>query len=98
MLKMSRRRVDVVGDTPVATLVYQRRVHQIALSEMPVSVAGGSIEPHVQVRDGFSLLQWKRLDASSQPCPICRRPNWTPSGPDFRRAAAAEREEPPKQP
>src|ERR1700733_11961052 len=35
-------RVDVVGRTPVATLVYQRREHQIALTEMPASSVGGS--------------------------------------------------------
>ena len=34
-------RVDVVGKTPVATLIYQRREHQIALTEMPASSADG---------------------------------------------------------
>ena len=31
------RRVDVVGATPVPTLIYQRREHQIALSEVQES-------------------------------------------------------------
>jgi anti-sigma factor RsiW len=89
-------RVDVVGETPVATLVYQRREHQIALSEMPASVAGGSIEPRVQTRDGFSLLQWTeggRLFAAVSDLPPAELDTF---GADFRRAAAAEREEPPK--
>ena len=32
-------RIDVIGETPVATLIYQRREHQIALSELPASLA-----------------------------------------------------------
>ena len=51
-------RIDVVGTTPVATLVYRRREHQIALSELsapPHNVAG---EPTRQSRDGYSLMRW----------------------------------------
>ena len=51
-------RIDVVGKTPVATLIYQRREHQIALSEMPASLAGAPTLPQSSVREGYSLLEW----------------------------------------
>jgi len=49
-------RVDVVGATPAPTLIYQRREHQIALTEMPT--ASGPREPRLATRDGYSLLEW----------------------------------------
>ena len=51
-------RVDVVGKMPVATLVYQRREHQIALTEMPAPSADGSKAPRGETRDGYSILEW----------------------------------------
>jgi anti-sigma factor RsiW len=89
-------RVDVVGQTPVATLIYQRREHQIALSEMPLGSAGGSGASDRRTRDGFSLLEWsdggRRFTAVSDLPPG----ELDTFGAAFRRAAAAEREEPPK--
>ena len=89
-------RVDVVGETPVATLVYQRREHQIALSEMPLSSTGAPGQPGSRTRDGFSLLEWtdggRRFTAVSDLPPA----ELDAFGAAFRRAAAAEREEPPK--
>ena len=46
-------RIDVVGRMPVATLVYQRREHQIALTEMPAPSADGSKVPRGETRDGY---------------------------------------------
>ena len=89
-------RIDVVGHTPVATLVYQRREHQIALSEMPLSVPGGSIGPRQENRDGFSLLEWTDggcLFAAVSDLPPAELDAF---GAAFRRAAAAEREKPSK--
>jgi anti-sigma factor RsiW len=88
-------RVDVVGKTPVATLVYQRREHQIALSEMP-GVAGASSTPRRESRDGFALIEWD--DGGRHYAAVSDMP---PSELDafaeaFRRAASAEREEPAK--
>jgi anti-sigma factor RsiW len=89
-------RVDVVGRTPVATLIYQRREHQIALSEMPLASAEGSGSTDRRTRDGFSLLEWadggRRFTAVSDLPPA----ELDAFGAAFRRAAAAEREEPSK--
>ena len=90
-------RIDVVGKTPVATLVYQRREHQIALSEMPAP-AGAPSEPRRETRDGYSLLEWTdagRLYAAVSDMPPSELDAF---GEAFRRAAAAEREEAPKAP
>ena len=88
-------RIDVIGMTPVATLIYQRREHQIALTEMRASGdASGAMRR--ETRDGFSLLSWshegRRFMAVS---------DMPPSELDafheaFSRAAAAEHEEAPK--
>jgi anti-sigma factor RsiW len=85
-------RIDVVGGTPVPTLVYQRREHQIALSEMATSGDETSSAPTSQTRDGYSLLRW--VDKSHLYEAVSDLP---PTELDafavaFRRAAAAERE------
>ena len=87
-------RVDVVKGEPVATLVYQRREHQIALSELP---GGEAREPRRETRDGFALVEWS--DGTRRFVAISDLP---PAELDafvaaFRSAAAAEREEPSKQ-
>jgi anti-sigma factor RsiW len=89
-------RVDVVGKTPVATLIYQRREHQIALTEMPASSADGSSESRRETRDGYSIFEWTeggRLYAAVSDLPPAELDAF---GVAFRRAAAAEREETPK--
>jgi anti-sigma factor RsiW len=88
-------RIDVIGKTPVATIVYQRREHQIALSEMPAS-GGESGAPRREARDGYALLEWE--DGGRRYVAVSDMP---PSELEafreaFRRAAAAEREEAPK--
>jgi anti-sigma factor RsiW len=88
-------RVDVVGATPVATLIYQRREHQIALSEMPAG-AGASGEPRRATRDGYSIIEWTdggRLFAAVSDLPPAELDAFAVA---FRRAAAAEREDAPK--
>ena len=86
-------RIDVIGMTPVATLIYQRREHQIALTEMPAS---GDAPMRRETRDGFSLLSWthqgrRYMAVSDMP------PSELDAFHDaFSRAAAAEREEAPK--
>ncbi len=89
-------RVDVVGREPVATLVYQRREHQIALSELPRAGADGMTPPHRETHDGFALLEWsdkgRRYVAVSDLPPA----ELDAFGAAFRSAAAAEREEPAK--
>jgi anti-sigma factor RsiW len=89
-------RVDVVGATPVATLIYQRREHQIALSEMPASGAGTSAEPRRSTREGYAIVEWTdggRLFAAVSDLPPAALDAFAAA---FRRAAAAEREDPPK--
>jgi anti-sigma factor RsiW len=89
-------RIDVVGETPVATLIYQRREHQIALSELPASLAAGAALTGAASRDGFSLIGWsdrqRRYIAVSDLPPA----ELEAFGAAFRRAAEAEREEPAK--
>jgi anti-sigma factor RsiW len=89
-------RIDVIGKMPVPTLVYRRREHQIALSEMPASGGDAFREPHHETRDGYSLLEWTdrgRLFAAVSDLPPAELGAF---GAAFRRAAAAEREEAPK--
>ena len=89
-------RIDVVGKMPVPTLVYQRREHQIALSEIPASSAERPSEPRRETRDGYSLLEWTeggRLYAAVSDLPPAELDAFAAA---FRRAAAAEREDMPK--
>jgi anti-sigma factor RsiW len=85
-------RIDVVGATPVSTVVYKRREHQIALTEVPAPADASSVPRH-ETRDGYALLQW--ADKGMLYTAVSDLP---PSELDafsgaFRRAAAAEREE-----
>jgi len=89
-------RIDVVGKMPVPTLVYQRREHQIALSEIPAASAERPSEPRRETRDGYSLLEWTeggRLYAAVSDLPPAELDAFVAA---FRRAAAAEREDTPK--
>jgi anti-sigma factor RsiW len=51
-------RIAVVGVTPVPTLVYQRREHWIALTELPLSLGGGALAAREGTLDGFRLVRW----------------------------------------
>ncbi|HEY1942975.1 MAG TPA: hypothetical protein VGH40_12705 [Roseiarcus sp.] len=87
-------RVDVVGSTPVPTLVYQRREHQIALSEIQES-DGITSAPRATTRDGYAVLEWSdrgRRYVAVSDLPPAEVEAFAAA---FRRAAAAEREEPP---
>jgi anti-sigma factor RsiW len=89
-------RVDVVGETPVATLIYQRREHQIALTEMATSSAAASSEPRRETRNGYSILEWTeggRVYAAVSDLPPAELDAFSVA---FRRSAAAEREDTPK--
>jgi anti-sigma factor RsiW len=88
-------RVDVIGGRPAATLVYQRREHAIALTELP---GGGeaSGEPRREARDGYALLEWSdqtRRYVAISDLPPAELDTFAAA---FRKAAAAEREEPAK--
>jgi anti-sigma factor RsiW len=90
-------RIDVVGRTPVPTLVYQRREHQIALSELPERRNGDLGAPRRETRDGYSLLHWAdngRLYMAVSDLPPAELDVF---GAAFRQAAAVEREGAPKQ-
>jgi anti-sigma factor RsiW len=89
-------RVDVVGATPVATLIYQRREHQVALSELPPSLGSGASEPRASTREGYALSEWsdgQRRYVAVSDLPPAELATFADA---FRRAAAAEREEPAK--
>jgi len=51
-------RIAVVGATPVPTLVYQRREHWIALTELPLSLGDRALGPREGTLDGFRLVRW----------------------------------------
>jgi anti-sigma factor RsiW len=89
-------RVDVIGTVPVATLIYQRREHQIALSELPAAPDAASSEPRRVTRDGYALLEWSDAGRRYVAVSDLPAPELDAFAAAFRRAAAAEREEPPK--
>jgi anti-sigma factor RsiW len=89
-------RIDVIGQTPVPTLVYQRREHQIALSEMQGSGDRAASEPRLSTQGGYNLVEWQdggRLYAGVSDLPPAELDAFAAA---FRRAAAAEREDAPK--
>ena len=50
-------RLDVIGRTPVPTLVYQRRKHVISLTEVP-SPGRPDAAPRNQTDNGYNLVTW----------------------------------------
>ena len=52
-------RVDVIGTTPVATLVYGRRLHLISLSAMPAASSPHVLSTPKSVK-GYNLVQWSQ--------------------------------------
>ena len=51
-------RVAVVGATPLPTLVYQRREHWIAVTELPLSLADGATDAREGALSGFRVIRW----------------------------------------
>ena len=75
-------RIDVVGRTPVPTLVYQRREHQIALSELPERANGAFRSATTRnARWLFDASNGPITGASIWPSPIYPPPNSTLSAP-----------------
>lgn len=87
-------RVDIVGTTPVPTLIYQRREHQIALTEL--LTVGSPTDARSAKRDGYSLLEW--TDGGHRYIAVSDLPpgELDAFGAAFRRAAAVESEQAPK--
>jgi anti-sigma factor RsiW len=50
-------RVDVIDRTPVATLVYGRRLHLISLSAIPAARGSQEVSVHKSIR-GYNLANW----------------------------------------
>jgi len=53
------RRVDYIGDRPVAALIYQRRQHFINLFTWPSSAAAANGRSEVK-RSGSNILNWSQ--------------------------------------
>jgi RNA polymerase sigma factor (sigma-70 family) len=51
-------RVDVIGNTPVPTLVYGRRLHVISLSAVPEPGQGDEIKVHRSI-NGYNVVSWR---------------------------------------
>jgi anti-sigma factor RsiW len=86
-------RIDVVGKTPVPTLVYRRREHQIALSELPALPRNVASEPTHQSRDGYSLMRWADSSHLYEVVSDLPPAELTTFCAAFRRAATAELED-----
>jgi anti-sigma factor RsiW len=87
-------RVDVLGDRPVATLVYQRREHMIDLTQTPAQGEAAS-EPRRETIDGYAVSRWTEAGrgfVAISDLPASELDAFVAA---FRRAAAAEREDQP---
>ena len=89
-------RIDVVGTAPVATLVYQRREHQIALTRNARDADGAVGCRALRRATAMRCSNGGTAAVAMSPCPICRQPKLSAFAAAFRRAAAAEYEEAPK--
>jgi anti-sigma factor RsiW len=49
-------RIDVIGKTPVPTLVYRRRLHTISLVALPA--AGAAQAPSTRTDSGYNVMTW----------------------------------------
>jgi hypothetical protein len=76
-------RIDMVSTTPVPTLVYQRREHQLALSEMPAPARDAPASLAAQRAMAILCSVGPTGGASMWPCPICRQPSLKTSAPRF---------------
>jgi anti-sigma factor RsiW len=85
-------RIDVVGARPVSTLVYQRREHQVALTERPAP-DGAAAAPRRKTRDGYAMLDWASKGVLYTAVSDLPASELDAFGDAFRRAATAEREE-----
>jgi len=54
-------RIDVVGRTPVPSLVYSRRAHLISLTAVPSAIAPA---PRSQTAQGFTVIGWSAQGVS----------------------------------
>jgi len=52
-------RVDVIGTTPVPTLVFRHRQHLISVTAVPAA-ASGTTGPALRQIDGYRLVSWSR--------------------------------------
>ena len=89
-------RVDIIGDTPVPTLVYRHREHYISLTELdrrPARLSGQSRE----TVSGHSVVTWSDNVRSYIAVSDMPPPELDDFVANFRRAAASEREDQPAQ-
>jgi anti-sigma factor RsiW len=56
-------RVDVIGQTPVPTLVYRHRQHLISVTEMPAASQSGLAQPPRTI-NGYNVVRWNENGVS----------------------------------
>ena len=86
-------RVAVIGATPVPTLVYQRHEHWIAVTELPLSLAGPGWASAAAL-DGFHLARWTDKERAYVAVSDIDSPELTDFVAAFRVAATAGASEP----
>jgi len=87
-------RIDVVGTTALPTLIYQRREHQIALTEIPDS--SEPTDPRLFSREGYTASEWRDGNRRYLAVSDLPPPEMNPFVLAFRLAADAESEVTPK--
>ena len=57
-------RIDVVDRIPAPTLVYRKREHLIAVTELPATMAGARASGAIETIDGFHVARWSDANLS----------------------------------
>jgi anti-sigma factor RsiW len=57
-------RVAIVDRVPAPTLVYRRREHMIAVTELPLAIAGAGAGSAIETIDGYHVARWSDPDLS----------------------------------
>ncbi len=57
-------RIAVVDRVPAPTLVYRKREHLIAVTELPATIAGARDGPKMETIDGFHVARWSDANLS----------------------------------
>ena len=57
-------RIAIVDRVPAPTLIYRKREHLIAVTELPTTIAGARGGPAIETVDGFHVAHWSDANLS----------------------------------